>query len=255
MTDDRVTLTLGNECSLVQLDDGKVNAMDAGLLNAVRDAVMEATSHGRPIIVAGNGKAFSAGLNLKKVPSLDRAGMQELMVALHAMVGTILRAKVPVVAAINGAAVAGGAVLALSCDHRIGGTTIEIGATENAVGIPFPPPLVPLLRDRLGPRTLQGTVFLAKRVSGQAAVDCGWLDEMAEDPVERAKAVAAELEGPNPEAFRMLKKGRNKPILVDWPDRVDAWAAGTEYGEYVDGFFAEGAMERIQKGIMSALPK
>lgn len=250
-----VHVDTSGDVSLVRIDDGKVNAMDSALLGAIQSGVREAVSAGKPVALAGNDKAFSAGLNLRKVPELDRDGMVELMVALHGMVGEVLRARVPVVAAVTGAAVAGGAVLALSCDHRVGRPGAEIGATENAVGVPFPPPLVPLLRDRLGPRTLQGTVFLARRVSGDDAVEKGWLDEVSTEPVARAKEVAVELSGPNPEAFWQLKRGRNKPILVEWPDDASAWRPGGPHADYVDGFYADGAMERIRAGIMKALSR
>src|SRR5262249_12661406 len=93
------------------------NALGAAVMEDIRSRLHAAA--GRPVLLAGSGGAFSAGLNLKEVAALDRDGMARFLDLLETLIEELYCYPGPVVAAITGHAIAGGCVLALCCDHRV----------------------------------------------------------------------------------------------------------------------------------------
>ncbi len=121
---------------LVRLRHGKVNAMDLELLRAVRDTFAELAGAGA-VVLTGDGRAFSAGVDLRRLLHEGAGYTAEFLPALSAAVRAVFEHPRPVVAAVNGHAIAGGCVLVAACDRRLmsAGT---IGVSELAVGVPFP---------------------------------------------------------------------------------------------------------------------
>src|SRR5204863_9086655 len=107
---------------VITLDDGKANAIQAQFLEGLRDALDRA--EGDPevgaVVIGGRAGMFSAGLDLKVLPALPRAEMRTTCLLFgHAMLRDYEFPK-PVVAAVTGHALAGGCVLLLTCDFRLG---------------------------------------------------------------------------------------------------------------------------------------
>ncbi|HEX2021881.1 MAG TPA: enoyl-CoA hydratase/isomerase family protein, partial [Candidatus Thermoplasmatota archaeon] len=100
----------------LRMDDGKVNAMGPAFVEAFPRAFADAARGGRAVVLAGNAKAFSAGLDLKTLPSLDREAFARFARGFTTLFGEVLAHPRPVVAAVDGPAIAGGAVLALCAD-------------------------------------------------------------------------------------------------------------------------------------------
>lgn len=150
----------------------------------------------RPVLLTGAGGCFSAGLDLREVASLDPAGMQAFLDLLEALVTAIFHHPAPVVAAVTGHAIAGGAVLALACDHTVctDDPKARIGLNEVAIGLRFPPATLEVVRHRL-PAHLHGQVLLGAGLHAPArALALGLVDELAADPqalaAERLRALA-----------------------------------------------------------------
>ena len=92
------------------------------------------------MLLTGDGDAFSAGLNLKEVASLDAPGMERFLATLEKMVTTLFEYPGPTIAWVNGHAIAGGCVLALCCDHRVACQRgAHDGPSAGRVMITFPP--------------------------------------------------------------------------------------------------------------------
>lgn len=197
----------GDKVALLRMDDGKVNAIGPDFLRAFFSAWSEATSDKRAVILAGNAKAFSAGLDLKRLPSLERAEMVDFARGFHQLFRDVVAYERPVVAAIDGPAMAGGAVLALAADFRLVGPNARLGVTEVPVGIPYPPPVVDLVRARLpapehAPAILRGGIR-----AGEACVAAGWAHELlaSEALLPRALALAEEVAAFSPRAYEAAK--------------------------------------------------
>ncbi len=135
---------------VVTLSSGKVNALDVELLTELRNALYAAErSEVGALVVTGAGRVFSAGVDLRRVLDGGRAYTDRLVPALSAAFTALFAFPGPTVAAINGAAVAGGCVLACACDRRLILSEAPIGASELRVGVPFPVAALEILRLRV----------------------------------------------------------------------------------------------------------
>lgn len=137
-----------DEVAVLRMEHGKVNAMDLELLVALRRAIGELAGH--PLVLTGSGSCFSAGVDLRRVVDGGAAYTEQFLAELTAVFLATFRHRRPVVAAVNGHALAGGCVLALAADLRLmaGGS---IGLTELQVGVPFPTAAVEIVRYAVGP--------------------------------------------------------------------------------------------------------
>jgi enoyl-CoA hydratase len=92
----------------------------------------------RAIVLTGNGPAFCAGFDLKEIRGLDQRGERfrpPMNRPTRSLFEVVTETPVPVVAALNGAAVAGGFELALACDLRVAAPGIKLGLPEATIGM------------------------------------------------------------------------------------------------------------------------
>ncbi|MGQ0535864.1 MAG: enoyl-CoA hydratase/isomerase family protein [Methanobacteriota archaeon] len=192
--------------SLLTMDDGKVNAISPAFLETFRPAWAEAAKGGRAVVLAGNAKAFSAGLDLKVLPTLERDELVDFSRAFVRLFGEIATYPRPVVAAVEGPALAGGAILALCADLRIVGPKAKLGLTEMIVGIPVPPPLLDLVREVLPANEVVPAVMQAVVRQGEECVRTGWAHQYAsENTLQKATEAAGGLAAASPLAYRVTK--------------------------------------------------
>jgi enoyl-CoA hydratase/carnithine racemase len=154
------------------------NALSTGLM-----AFLEAELHkadGEPILLTGEGDAFSAGVDLREIA--DAAAIERFLRRLDALVARINLYPAPVVALVNGHAIAGGCILALACDWRVApaGTKAKIGLNELALGACIPPACLRVVRQRLGERGAERAIFGASLLGVDEAARAGFLDEVVE---------------------------------------------------------------------------
>jgi enoyl-CoA hydratase len=128
----------------LRLAHGKVSAMDLELCEELRRQ-LDASRHARALILTGTGSSFSAGVDLFRLIDGGAAYLERFWPALSGVLDTLFVFPRPVVAAVNGHAIAGGCFLAASCDYRLmsGG---KIGVPELLVGVPFPTVIMEILK-------------------------------------------------------------------------------------------------------------
>jgi len=209
--------------------------------NALSSALMEhligelRAAVGRPLLLRGAGGAFSAGLNLKEVATLDQAGMTRFLGLLDDLIDALYGYPGPTVAAVNGHAIAGGCMLLLCCDLRIGvdDPTVRIGLNEVPLGLEFPPKLLALARSRVPPRSLERVVLEGALHDPRAALALGLLDEIAPDAQTAARAALERLAA-SPRAEYVATKQALRRGLLDLSEAqrqyfrehiVPAWCA------------------------------
>lgn len=131
-----IDVDLQGNVAVVRLDHGKVNALDLELVRAISET-MQSLSSAAAVVLTGVGRAFSAGVDLRRIVDGGVAYAEEFLPALSDAFLAVFDCPRPVVAAVNGHAVAGGCVIAAAADVRLmsAGT---IGLTELLVGVPFP---------------------------------------------------------------------------------------------------------------------
>src|SRR5262249_62216638 len=104
----------------------------------------------RALVVTGTGPMFCAGVDLRRLLREPPAYLDRFLPALDRMFETLLFLPKPVVAAVNGHAIAGGCVLACMCARRLAARrAARMGVTELLGGLPFPAPALETLRARL----------------------------------------------------------------------------------------------------------
>jgi enoyl-CoA hydratase/carnithine racemase len=169
-----------------------VNALNAELLEALGAAVARAPADGaRGLVLTGAGKLFSAGLDVQMLAGLDAAGLRAFLKTFFATLATLAESRIPLVAAINGHSPAGGAVLALYCDHRVMARgDFRIGLNEVQVGLLPGPVIYAVLKRAVGTRVANELLPQGTLLTPEEALAAGFVDELAEggEVVARARA-------------------------------------------------------------------
>lgn len=197
-----------NKLAIVQMDDGKANALSREMIDALLGALTRAESEASAMVLAGRPERFCAGFDLRVMMSgpaqateLLRHG-SELLLRLYA-------SPIPIVIACTGHALAGGALVVLTADHRIGAAgAFKLGLNELSIGLPVPMLAMELARDRLHPTELVHATLGARIYDPERAVAAGYLDEVVPsgEVLARAKAEAARLGAFSPMAIRATKQ-------------------------------------------------
>lgn len=205
----------------VVLEGPAKNALGTVLMDQTIAAIDAAG--GRPLLIRGSGDAFSAGLNLKEIAACDAAGMQLFLEKLSRLLDLIWRYPGPTVAAMNGHAIAGGALVALACDHRVvtSNERARIGLNEVAIGVRFPPFILRLVQARIGALHMPEVVLGAHLFAPVDALRVGLAEEIAEDVEGVARDRLATLARHRP-AIYAATKAALRPEIRPTPeeDRV-----------------------------------
>jgi enoyl-CoA hydratase len=195
--------------AMMTLKHGKANALDIEICEAITARFNELRrAEAKAVIITGHGHIFSAGVDLKRLSKEGAGYIRKFLPALHALYDAVFFHPRPVVAAINGHAVAGGAVLACCADRRIMARTPgRIGITELQVGVPFPALAFEILRYATPERYLAEFALGAATYASDAATQRGWIDEVVEPETLMVRAVAAakSLAALSPRAFAQTK--------------------------------------------------
>ena len=192
---------------LIQMDDGKANALSFDMLAQLNAALDRAELAGKVVIIGGRPGKFSAGFDLS-VMGQGGDAMLDLLRTGASLSRRLLNFDTPVVLAVSCHALAMGALLLLSADYRIGvHGNYKIGLNEVAIGMTLPHFGVELARARLATTHVNRAVGLAQIYDAAGAVEAGYLDEaVSEDELlPRAIALAEQLSGLNMDAHKYTK--------------------------------------------------
>jgi enoyl-CoA hydratase len=215
-----IDLAVLDGVTIVRLNRPPVNALD---LSLVGEAVATISGLEGPVVLTGTGGCFSAGVDLRAVAEGGREYTDRFLDAMPSAFLSVFDYPGPVVAAINGHAIAGGCVIAMSADVRLmsAGT---IGLTEVAVGVPFPASALEICRYAMGP-SVSGAMLRADNVDAQTALARGWIDAVVppDDLLTQAIATARALGAHSPFAYAATKKQLHRPAraAIDASTEID----------------------------------
>jgi enoyl-CoA hydratase len=190
-----IELERHDDVALLTLAHGKVNALDRELVGALLGALDEVEEAGA-VVLTGQGSVFSAGVDLARVDAEPSDYLADFLADLDALIRRLLLFPRPLVAAVNGHALAGGWVLACACDVRLAAAgAATVGVTEMAVGVPFPRSAFEAFRLATPPPLVASLVLRARRLPVAEAAALGMLDEVVapERLLPRAFEIAAEM--------------------------------------------------------------
>jgi enoyl-CoA hydratase len=206
-----------DDVTVVTIDRPPANALDPSSLCAGARVIEElAVDPPGAVVLTGSGAFFSGGADLRVVPDLAPADQAALTRTFNEMFAGWYHFPRPIVAAVNGHAVAGGLVLALCADYRIVGRAGQFGLTEVKVGIPFPSVAMAIVQGELTPPVVRRLVFRAELFDSRTALQLDIFDELVDDDrvLDRAIAVARELAA-HPRATYEIVKQRLRASALD----------------------------------------
>lgn len=209
----------------LRLNRQPANALDLEFITALGDTFteLENEAEARALVVTGAGRFFSAGLDLKAVPAYGAEQQRALATELNRMVGRLYGLPLPVVAAVNGHCIAGGLIVALSCDYRIAAAgDYKIGLTEARVGVPFPVGPMAVVQGELAAPAARISVLLARNVAPQVALAQGLVDEVqpADQLLARAAQMAEEMAALPRSSYGRIKRHLRAAALARIDDAV-----------------------------------
>src|SRR2546426_5830818 len=186
-----IEMTQQGQITLLQMDHGKANALDVEFCEALTTQLTTLRSAPtRAVVLIGTGQIFSAGVDLLRLLDEDATYLQAFLPALITMFETVFFHPQPIVAAVNGHAIAGGCVLACAADHRV--MSIHpgrIGVPELLVGVPFPTIALEILRSVVAPPQLHTLIYGGATYTPEEASHLGLVDDIVEPQELRARAV------------------------------------------------------------------
>ncbi|UCG61481.1 MAG: enoyl-CoA hydratase/isomerase family protein [Candidatus Zixiibacteriota bacterium] len=213
-----VDLERENTIAVIKLNRGKVNALNHELVNEVHDHFekLEDDDTVRSIVLTGCGAFFSFGFDIPGLYDLTREAFTEFLVKFTDVYRYLFLYPKPLVAAINGHAIAGGCMLATACDYRlmVSGKA-KISLNEIAFGATVFQSAVEILKYWVGPRTAQDILFTGDMYSADQARDLGLIDGVvsSEELLQRATALADSFRERNLVAHAHMKKMLRLPVI------------------------------------------
>ncbi len=171
-----ITLDIQNDIAHIAMDDGKANAMNFDFLKEFNEHLDKAEKDAKAIMISGRAGRFCAGFDLSIMrDSPERAG--ELVNAGGHLMLRLFANPLPIVIACTGHALAGGGLLLLCADTRIGTQgDFKIGLNETAIGMVLPVVGIELPKARLGQDHFTPAVIQGKMHTPDEAVMAGFLD-------------------------------------------------------------------------------
>ena len=201
--------------TVVRLEHGKVNAFDVELMRGwIAELARLEQAETQAVVLTGTGAVFSAGVELRRLTEGGRDYVKAFLPLLgDAFFKTFTFSK-PLIAAVNGHAIAGGCVLACACDYRVMAEGKgRIGTPELSVGVPFPSMAMEILRLVVPPHRLQAVIYQGLTCTPDDALANGFVDELAAPDalLDRAVEVAAHLGSLPPASFALTKRIIRQP--------------------------------------------
>lgn len=201
----------------LQLNHGKVNAMDIEfcdqLINRLKE--IEQIPEISAIVLTGNPRVFSAGIDLKRWLAEGPDYVEPFIRKLESLFETVFCFPKPIISAIQGHAIAGGCMLATACDYRIISTTAKIGILESRLGVPLPCTAIEIVRNGATPTAFRKIISVGATYTGQQAVTAGLADVAAESDVMAATVTQAlqEFTAIARPAFEITKRQAREPVM------------------------------------------
>jgi len=250
---ERVTLVIEAGVAQVRLNrPEKMNAVDFAMIDAViATAERLAAEPGlRAVVLAGEGRAFCAGLDVANFAALAVGDPEALILPRsHGAANRFQQFSlcwralpVPVIAALQGVAFGAGLQLAAGADMRIAAPSTRLSIMEMKWGLVPDMGGMVTLPELLRPDALRRLTYTAEEIPAEEALRLGLVSELAEDPLARAQALAQAIAGRSPSAIRaakrlvtaaytkpeaevLLAESREQAALIGKPEQMEVLAA------------------------------
>lgn len=190
---EHLVVTRKPDYTIVQLNRGKVNAINHDLVKEFRKTmkVLSSDSTVRGVIISGKPNFYSAGLDLKEIYYYNEDEIAEFFKDFGNLYLELVKFPKPLIAAITGHSPAGGTVIAITCDHRVmaNAEKFTIGLNEVAVNIQISEDILRAYKFWLGEGLASRFILEGKLLKADEALKVGLVNEICpvEEVVERAE--------------------------------------------------------------------
>ena len=213
----RVDLTVESHVAHVTMTRGdKMNALDPEMMQALVETGegLMAREDIRAVVLSGEGRSFCAGLDVASFGGMAGGDPEALLMPrthgdanLFQQVALVWRKlPVPVVAAVQGVCIGGGLQIALGADIRVAAPDLQMSVMELKWGIVPDMGGMVTMRRLVRGDVIRRLTYTHEMFGAEAARDWGFVTEIAEDPLARARALAAEIASKSPSAIRAAKR-------------------------------------------------
>lgn len=240
------------DVAVLRLMHGKANALDLDLCRAITAALAQCRSSSA-VVLTGRGAIFSAGVDLVRLLDGGAAYIREFLPALSSALEAVFFHPRPIIAAINGHAIAGGCVMACAADGRLMARDAgRMGVTELLVGVPFPQSAFEIMRAVTTPQLFHSMLYSGATYLPEAAAESGLVDELVEADrlIASATTVAERLAALPRAAFELTKRQSRQPAL----DRLRQHGPGID-AEMMELWLSPETQARIRDYVARVLKK
>ena len=225
-------LTYRGRVAVLRMTHGKANAIDFEFAVGLRAQLEEIRlSPAGALVITGQGKMFSAGVDLPRLVAGGAAYVREFLPSMNQAFHALFSFPKPLIAAINGHAIAGGCVIAGCADYRIMASEPgRIGIPELLVGVPFPVVPLEIMRFAAPPQHLQTMIYRGLTFTAAEALQRGIVDAVVDQDrvMGEAVAVAEGLAAVPFDAFHLTKRQLREPSLQRMREGATTDAMATE---------------------------
>jgi len=219
------TIEIKDEIAILTMDDGKANAINPPMLEALNACLDEAEKDAKVLIITGREGRFSGGFDLKLMMSLPGPEVKALVDGGGKLAHRLFSFPMPVIAACNGHGVAMGSFMLLSSDVRIGTAgAFKIGANETQINMVLPIFASELVKARVDKAYVTRSMVFGELFDPDTAVKAGYLDQVVDagDLLATAKAHAEMLKPLSSPSLtgnkRLLRETPLATIAASLPD-------------------------------------
>ena len=174
-------LTTTEDISIIEMDDGKVNAFSIEMLENLRALLLQVPRNKGALVIKGRDGIFSGGFNLKTFQTGNPEQINKMLKLGFETLYEVYTFPRPVIAAVSGHAIALGIFLTSCCDYRIGvkgDYILQANEVRNKMSIPTQ--LIEIAASRLHKSHIYRALFHAEPYPMALGVEAGWLDELVD---------------------------------------------------------------------------
>ena len=217
---DFIQLSTNDGIAEARLKRGKVNALNEQVVDEISVCLQRlAADPGiRAVILTGDGSFFSFGFDIPEFLSYPQESFSSFLKRFTGLYTYLFTYPKPVVAALNGHAIASGCMLALACDYRVMVSgKAKISLNEVTFGSSVFAGSVAMLKFLVGGKNAQAVLYDGMMYSAETAAQLGMIDKVSstESLMKDARELSMRLAGKDAAAFRSIKNLLRVPVVED----------------------------------------
>jgi 3,2-trans-enoyl-CoA isomerase len=246
-----VKVSKENSISTVTMSKGKVTAINEAFVDELGAVFNElaADADTKAVILTGDGKFFSFGFDIPELLNYSKNDFASYLKKFCAMYTQMFLFPKPVIAAINGHAMAGGCVLALTCDYRVMVTgKAKTALNELNIGAAIFAGCVGMLKAAVGTRNAEKVLLTGAMYTAEDAQRIGLVDSVASEEtlMAEAKKIAVEFSQKNPDAFKTMKNLLRRPVADCFGQREE-----DSIRDFIEIWYSEATRKTLKEVVIN----